>query len=403
MTIAKAAISGQLRVGDDELPTYRIADILARIDAAIKLAGLSRVLYNPSANRDIDEAVRNHCRKRGVEVYLWYKILFDNSIIPEPGEQPIDAFGNRGAGESGLWRPLFNSEEVFVFACPQNRHYNRMVLNRCRQQMKEYDGLFVDNTGFALPSMGLESLFACFCPSCIEREPRLLQWRQAILEMRDRMVSSSDGDLEKWGNFFGLAKTFGLDAFFIHRSRLITRLLEQYASTARELGKGFGIDVLSPALADLAGHDLSALSSLADWVKPRIYCHTYGPSSIPLEYNCFAIGANSWAKRVSTPALMRFIGQSIGIDMPDTMHKLTESYLPAAAARREIDKAMAKTGGRVVPGIECSLHPDYDTGLDESTVRAYLTAARGCPGVVLCWNMLFIPDEFLRIVGEELA
>lgn len=402
MATAKTLISGQLRVGDAELPTYHIADILARIDAAHKLAGLSRVLYHPSANQDVNQAVRKHCRKRGIEVYLWYKSLFANSIIPEADEQLIDAFGNRGVGESGVWKPIFNSDEEFTFACPQNEQYNRLVLNRCRQQLKEYDGLFSDNNGFALPSLGLESVFTCFCPACLAQEPKLNQWRSAILDMRDHMMSCSDGDLEKWGTFLGLAKAFGLDAFFSHRANCVTRHIERYAIAARESGKGFGIDVLSPALSYMSGHNLRALSSLADWLKPRVYCHTYGPSSIPLEYHCLAVGAKNWATQVSTPALMQFISRSIGIDMPNNMHNLNKSSLPAKATKQELEKTAAKAGGTIFPGIECSLHPDYETGLDEATVREYLTAARGYPGVVLCWNMLFIPDEFLRIVGEEL-
>lgn len=394
-------ISGQLCVGDTELPTFGKADILARIDAAHKFAGLRRVLYSPSRNADLNKAVLRHCRKRGIEIYLWYKVLHDNAILPEANEQTVDAFGNTGPGETGVWKPIFDSDEMYFLACPASPDYNRLVLNRCRQLLKDYDGLFIDSIGFALPSLGLESLFTCFCPSCLEREPRLREWRKGILALRERLMSVDDDGVEKWGTFAGLAREFGLREFFTHRSNLIGDLAREYAGLARELGKGFGVDVVSPALARLAGHELGALAGLADWIKPRIYCHTYGPSSIPLEYYCMAIGAKSWAKRVSIPALMEFIGRSIDLDMPSTMHHLNQSYLSAAAAKREIDKAVdAVRGGTVHPGIECSLHPDYETGLDESTIGDYLEAAKDALGIVLSWNLLFIPDVFLKMVGK---
>ena len=403
MVQGKTLISGQLQVGDAELPTYGKDDVLARIDAAHKLAGLRRLLYCPSRNADIDAAVLRHCRKRGVEVYLWYKILHDNAILPEENEQLVDAFGNTGPGEAGAWKPVFDSAEMHFLACPANRNYNRLVLNRCRQLLKEYDGLFIDSLGFALPSFGLETLFACFCPSCLEREPRLEKWRKRIYELRDCIVSANDEEVERWGTFAGLAREFGLRQFFDHRARLITGLAGEYASLARELGKGFGIDVVSPALARLAGHDLEKLAKLADWIKPRVYCHTFGPSSIPLEYYCLAIGAKSWAKRVQIPTLMEFIGRSIDLEMPANMHSLNQTSLSPAAAEREIGKAVAAAGeNRIFPGLECCLHPDYETGLNEETIADYLEAAKNAPGVVLSWNLLFIPDVFLNMIGKTL-
>ena len=401
MDQGKTLISGQLQIGDAELPTFGKEDVLARIDAAYKLAGLRRILYCPSRNADIDAAVLRHCRKRNIEIYLWYKILNDNALLPEEDEQIVDAFDNTGPGETGAWKPAFDSNEMHFLACPANRNYNRLVLNRCRQLLKEYDGLFIDSLGFSLPSLGLETLFTCFCPSCLEREPQLEQWRQRIRELRERVVSADDEEAERWGTLAGLAREFGLDGFFDHRLRLITELAAEYAGLAHELGKGFGIDVVSPALSRLAGHDLKKLSAMADWIKPRVYCHTFGPSSIPLEYYCLAIGAKSWAKRVEIPTLMEFIGRSIDLEMPANMHSLNQSYLSPAAAGREIEKAVAAAGeDRVFPGIECCLHPDYETGLNEETIADYLEAAKNAPGIVLSWNLLFIPDVFLKMVGK---
>ena len=403
MTHGERIISGQLRVGDGERSAFGVGDIIAKIDAARRLAGMNRLLYLPSRDDALNKAVIGHCRKSGIEIYLWFKTLADNDVMAEPGELAVNAFGGT-AGESGVWRQIFHAEESFVFGCPQNEKYNNLLLSRCEQALEPFDGLFADSLGYPLPSLGLESVFTCFCPVCMEREPRLKEWRRNVLNLRESMECCSDDDIERWGTFRGHAEAFGLGEFYgSYRTGLLTALAGRYREVADRAGKGFGLDVLSPALAFLAGHDYAELGKLADWLKPRIYCHTYGPSSIPLEYYCMAIGAQRWIKRASIAAIMDFISRSIGIELPKNLHRLTNTYLSRDDARRQIEEALDSTTGPAHPGIECSIHPDYETELDGAAVRGYLEAAAAAPGIVLCWNLLFIPDAFLRIVGETTA
>lgn len=393
----RRVVCAQLRVGDADLSSHRLSDILAKIDAAQKLAGLNRLLFLPSHNAGVNASVLRHCRKSGVEVYLWYKVLTDNDIMAERNELAEDAFGRRGAGETALWAPIFNSEETFSFGCPSNEKYNSLLLDKCKIRLGDgYDGLFVDCLGFPLPSLGYESLFTCFCPSCLEREPEMSEWRNKVRGMREEIGGWTDADVEKIRNFAGLSKRFGLEDFYAFRTGLVTELAARYAGLARDMGKGVGLDVVSPALAYYAGHDIGALGALADFIKPRIYCNTYGPSSIPLEFSSMGMGLKSWAPLLSLAAVMDFIGNSTGLDM----RNLAQTHLPNEAAREQIRRAIALTPTMVFPGIECSLHPDYDTFLDEKTVAAYADASRGAPGLVIAWNLLFVPEAFLGLVGE---
>ncbi len=64
-------------------------------------------------------------------------------------------------------------------------------------------------------------------------------------------------------------------------------------------------------------------------------------------------------------------------------------------------RCAAAGGEKGLPGIECSLHPDFETRLREGTLRDCLEAAKGLPGVVLGWNLLFIPDAFLKLAGGK--
>ncbi len=396
-------ISAQLRVGDVDLPSYRRTEILAKIDSAQQIAGMQRLLFLPSHNPEINKSILNHCRKQGIEVYLWYKVLSDNDIIPENDELVEDAWGKKGAGETGLWSQIFDADEAFLFGCPENAKYNRLVLNKCRQELENnhYDGLFADILGFPLASLGIEALFTCFCPSCLALDSRMQEWRNSCREVKEYIASCTDNDLRRHGSFGGMARHLGTDQWFEFRMSSITRLTARYADLAGEMRIPLGLDVLAPALARWSGQNYAELGKLVSWLKPRIYCHIYGPSSIPLEYYCFAMGVKKWGRRLSMRAIMEFISNSIGLDLPSTAHNLTPGYFTNDAVREQIAKARAAATAPVHLGVECSLHPDYEIGLSEDNIRAFLAAAGNVEGLVLTWNLLYIPDNFLRIIGEQ--
>lgn len=396
-------ISAQLRVGDADLPSHRLEEILAKISAAHQLAGMKRLLFLPSHQPGINKSILEHCHRQGIEVYLWYKVLSDNDIIPENDELVEDAWGTKGAGETGLWSQIFDSEETYLFGCPANAKYNLLVLNKCRQELEthRYDGLFADVIGYPLASLGIEALFTCFCPTCMALDNRMQEWRKNCREFREFIASCTDADLRKIGTFAGMTKRLGIEQWIQFRTTPITRLAARYADLAKEIDLPMGLDVLAPALAKHGGQNFTELGKLADWVKPRIYCHIYGPSSIPLEYYCTAMGLKKWGRRLSMRAIMEFISDSIGLDLPPNAHNLTPVYFTNVAVREQIGKARANIDAPVFPGIECSMHPDYESGLNEKNIHDFLDAAADTEGLVLTWNLLYIPDVFLRLVGEH--
>lgn len=395
-------VSAQLRLGDAEPTSHGEARITAAIDAAQKLAGLNRLLFLPTYNAGLNTAVIEHCQRRGIEIYLWYKVLADNNIIADNDELVENAWGRKGIGESGVWQPIFNLEETYLFGCPRNQRYNNLLLNRCRQQLSGYDGLFVDSIGFPLPSVGLESTFSCFCPACREVEPRLAQWRRNVMELREAVVSATDADLEKWGTLRNVHRIFDLVEFFAFRDQSITLLTGRYAALAREMGKGVGIDVITPAMAMLSAHDYSALGKLADWLKPRIYFRFFGPSCLPLELYSLAKGMREWGKRYSFPAILDIIGRSTNLEMPKSIHSLSQHRLPNSVVRHEITAAAHATDCPIHPGLELSIHHEFETTHRKETGPNVLEAAKESPGLVMCWNLLDIPEVNLRRVGEAM-
>lgn len=400
MNINSRVISGQLRLGDAEVTSFGASGIIGRIDAAARLAGMTRLLFLPSQSPSLNAAVFAFCRERGIELYFWHKVLSDNAIVPDEDELNVDAWGNRGSGESGVWAPIFAGDESYRFACPRNERYVNLLLGRCRQALSSYDGLFLDYIGFPLPSLGLEALFTCFCPACAAAEPRLPEWRRMIRELRECVVSASDADLDRWGTFEGVVRAFGLRDFFRFRRASVTALVRKFSDMTWEEGKALGIDVLSPSLGALGGHDYGALGRRADWLKPRIYLRTYGPSSIPLEYYCMALGMSKWGKRFTLPALLDFIGRSSNVPLPRSLHRLHSEFLSPAVAAAELAAFRRLTSAPAHVSVECSSHPEYETLLDPRVIREYLSYVGDAEGLVLTWNLLFVPDDYLRLVGD---
>lgn len=403
MSCSRYTINGQLRLGDAEISSFTREEILGKIRSARDEAGLNRLLLLPSHNRRLNDVVLAECRRLGLEVYLWYKVLADNDIIPETPDLTENAWGWRGLGRSGVWLPIEEGDESYLFACARNAKYNRLVLARCEQLLDAYDGLFVDCIGFPAPSMGLEAVFSCFCPWCLENEPRLREWRERVRAAKEAMVSASGEELAKWLSFRDTGVFFGTEGYYDYRYSSVTHLVRQYAALARRQGKGIGLDVLSPAIAIMSGHDYAELGKVVDWLKPRLYSRVYGPSSLPLELYCLALGMDAWCKRLTLPVILGYIGRATGITLPESVLALQHGHFPETFLFGEAEKAKAMASCPVYPGLEFSLHPEHDTRLDAESVSRRLEVAAEMPGVTLAWNLLFVPDEYLRVVGRHLA
>lgn len=395
---SRQAVSAQLRVGDNYLASWRAEDIIAKIDAAADLAGVERLLFQPTRDQRINARIIEHAKKRGLELFLWYLVLADNDCIPQENELLVDAFGKSRAGETQHWQELRHSEDAFLAACPTTEPYNRVILERARRLVADYDGIFLDTIGYPLPSIGFEGMFTCFCPHCLAREPRLAAWRTRVRDLKERVNAATDADLARWGTFSGMFGDAGLDGFVDYRNGLIADIVEKYAVMARELGKGIGTDILTPALASLAGHDLRALGALVDWVKPRIYCCALYPSSLPLEFYCAAMGIKTWGKRLSMGEIVAFVGRSFGTGAPPRLEK---PWMSEKLLRDEIRRTIDVSAAPVYPSLECSLDPEFGSKLNGKIFRSRVDVMREAAGFVLAWNILYTPDEFFTLVGKR--
>ncbi len=398
---ARKRLYAQLVIGPAERRRFSALRIFETLDSAIRLAGLDAVLFWPSGDGTLDSQIRKRVRGAGAAVHLWLPVLADAGREPPEEEQTEDAWGGRGCGVSGRWSGLGKGDETFLFACPRSRRWLGAARERSAREAPLYDGVFLDRVRYPSPANGFETLFTCFCPRCLAQDSEAPQWRARIRDLRTRIESASNRDVEGWESFDALFAASGLDDFRASRAHAVREMVGDVAAEVRAAGKTVGLDLFTPALAPLTGQEYRLLAPLGDWVKPMSYCHAKGPAGMPLETASFVRGMLAWGRGIDEGAAMAFAGRSFGLSgLPGEADRLERDGFAESVAGDEFRAAAAMTGADVHPGFECVRHPDFDLDMTEDGVGRYLRALADAPGHVLAWNILYTPEEFLRLAAE---
>lgn len=394
-------IFSQLVAGKSEQSRFSIEAMAAKLKLAKDRIGLDTVLFWPSRNRELDASLRGCCRDLGMGLYLWYPVLADTGGDPLEAEMVVDAWGGKGQGKSGCWGGLATpGDENFLFACPRAEGVHNKNIARLELELPDYDGVFLDRIRYPSPANGLEMLFSCFCPRCLDAEGEAVYWRKSALEARKWLECASDGDLERLDGLIHLFRDFGLDRFFANKAKTIAKMTAPYVKLAMKSDKTIGLDLFSPMLSALVGQDYEQLGALSDWVKPMSYCHARGPAGLPLEIVCLVRGLTAWGRGLSESAVMDFVGKSFSLTgLPRSAESLEMNGLREDVAGREFNRANRIVHGRVYPGFECVQHPDFSLNMTEAEISRYLSSLSSAPVLILSWNILYTPESFMKVVA----
>ena len=398
----KRRIIGQLALGPSDLKRFPAGDIVERLRLAAKAAKLDALVLWPSGDDALDRRVRSEARALGLELHLWLPALADTHSEPAETELTVNAWGTKGHGSSGCWKSLGSGDEAFLFACPESDSQAEEAVERCQEELAEYDGVFLDRIRYPSPANGLEALFTCFCPRCRERYSQSEIWMRQIHELRKYIQSASDAEVEGWADVADLLGRHGLVEFRLARARSISTLVSVISRNAMDMGKKVGLDLFSPTLARMVGQEYQALGAMADWIKPMSYCRAQGPAGIPLELSCLARGLMAWGKNIGEAAIMAFLRRAYGLPgLPATLAEMESRGIDESAAAVEFARAERHCDCPVYPGFECVRHPDFAFSMSAEGIGRYLAAYADAPGMVLSWNILYMPEDFLRLVAER--
>ncbi len=406
-------VATQLVIGSREREMLGRAAIVDAIARARDIAGIDALILWPSSEPGLTAELARACRERGVRTLLWTPVLSDALGVQQSADSLIeDCEGARGHGSSGAWEGLAAGEERFLFSCPNNEGYLDAALDASTALLDqtEPDGVMLDKIRFPSPSNGFESLLGCFCDSCRSRfeaqtgQP-FAQQRERARELLARV--RRDGPerlLSTWKETGSFWKAAGLGELAAFRTRSILSVVARFGSLARSRGLEVGLDLFAPCLAPLVSQDYEALSGLCDWMKPMLYRRAVGPAGLPLEIASLWKGLRELHPRSDPTKLGRSLGALFGLELPDTEMDLRARGFPAAVISSELEaigRMRLAAGVKVYAGIEAVRIPDFGIDVAADSLGRSLREVRApASGIIASWNLLLIPGENLRAIGE---
>ena len=332
------------------------------------------------------------------EVFLWYPFLsdypdFDNSHLVV----------NSNAGKSAGWGGYDGTgiNETFKQACPNNPHAVGTALKHLDHFLTTYDfdGVFIDKIRFPSMANGLQDVFSCFCPYCIEKAAQsgldLNEVKTILNKKAWREAVGKNVDIPPGGGWLEtLIKNLPLLQQFIRfRADSVNNVVAQIERHITGLGKKMSLDVFSPGLAPLVGQDFTFMGKHAAWVKPMIYRFGNGPSSL----------------RSEIPALVRELGSYLGLGIDDVMTWVSERVDGLQGVTLgEIEKVAPLSLLLTETQSVVKLFPDTPVylGLETVSIPGVMTItprnveeilengeAAGVQGYVLSWDLLHTPLE----------
>ena len=361
---------------------------------------------------DYLEAVASACIPTGVELYLWYPALADRLSSAYEKETKIQsAWGHTGYGEKGLWKGINQGEEIFLFSCPNAEPLQERFHDEYLRLLDTgiYHGVFLDRIRYPSPSNGLEMLFSCFCPACMQAYAKA---GVDPIDLREKTKNSFSNLLAiesvlknsiSWNEFLNF---LGIDIIQTLKMQSIDDTFTWLAAEARKRNMHIGADLYTPALAPLVGQDYALFSAQCDWIKPMVYFYAQGPAGIQLEMRSLSIGikgVTGWDDSTTH----RFIQNITKLPMESSHNTDDDLEVPIACLHQEVSRAIAlgkSNDCAVFPGIEMVRHPRFSPAITKDMLETALSyLPKEIQGIIPSWNLLYIPDEYYGIVTNSLT
>ena len=385
---------------------------LATAKEALNLDAL--MIWSDIDKKDLD-LVREICTDFKIKTYLWYSILADISGFKVEQEQAVETFdGLRGYGKNSCWDKLGEGEEDFLFLCPNDEEHIRRIFDQYQNKIKEsgFDGVFLDRIRFPSPSNGVELLCYSFCKSCLNKfynnyGEDLESYRNQAKTVFKNFKTIDVNYLQTCQSLSDVIIRDSLKKFYDFRKQNIYQVLKMFADKAKQMGKLVGVDLFAPSLAPLVSQDYQLLAKTCDWIKPMIYCHTSSPAGLPLELYCFIRAILDINPTLDEGQLIREISRIIGVGLPTQINDLLKNGVSESIIYIEMQKIKEFNLPEKVDiyvGLEAVQIPKV-CNIDRSILKKYLELfiKTDTKGIILSWNLLKIPDENLKIVGDLLS
>lgn len=335
----------------------------------------------------------------------WQPLLCDDGTLQaDPSWRTIGLDGTRVPGVHNL--------PEFTFLCPNRPAVREAILGRIAEliRSRHYQGIFLDRIRFPSPAADPAQFLACFCEDCERAAAELRFDLPAAREQIRGLVATPDQAvdfvkllLDNHLSVAGRPELVALDTFMDFRMLSITRIVQAAADQIRGAGLEVGLDCFAPSLARMVGQDYEALDVHADWIKAMLYCHTLGPAGMPYELLALAGWLTEWHRINEWTALMA-LSEAARMPFPPTRSTLLKQGLSDEALGMEVWRARASGVRKLLAGIELVQIPGI-AELTDAQLTVDLTAVKmtNPQGIVLSWDLLYIPQARLQLVRRLLA
>jgi hypothetical protein len=295
----------------------------------------------------------------------------------------------------------------FTFICPNRPQVREAVLHHLDQVLRrgDYDGVFLDRIRYPSPAADPSRWLACFCEACqraareegldLERAKegigRLVTRPEQVPALIRALLSSeppeaTDPDIAL------------LRAFLDFRARSMLALVEAAADLIHGAGLKVGLDCFAPILTRMVGQELGAMDRCAEWTKVMTYGHTLGPAGVPHELLQLAdwLVERRGAKEAQA---LEWLSLGTGLPLPRSRNELHTRGLASAAMELEVRRARSAGINSLLAGIEL-VELEGVAKLNRLQIEGDLRAFRaaGADGLVLSWDLWYMPLERLELV-----
>lgn len=372
-----------------------------RLEEVSGILPLSGLIVGAFENKAVFNELTREKQACDPETYLWYNLLSDYPGQGE-GESVITNRGNSCKKWFG-WGEDAQDEvtESFMFSCPNHPVAREKALQGLSDLLNRYpfDGVFLDKFRYPSPASGLDLVFSCFCPHCYEKaaaagldldevKRELRGWDPGAFALSDRT--------DHWLPAL-LAEKPALKKFLRFRIDSILDLLREVRKITDAHGVKLGLDLFSPAFAEIVGYDYEELKKTADWVKPMTYQYAFGPAGLRLETISLIEGIEK-EFGISEEQIFQSAATAVSWFTKEKYQELKETAVPMEWIESEMAASMRMMSGTSVYfGLECVSFPGViDVQPDQAAALMTAAVRSGADGAVLSWDLMHMPLENLR-------
>ena len=372
----------------------------AKLDTALIIGKIRRILRKTSIksafigwNKDSDvSGIVQFLRESGADVYLWLPVfselgdLADFSPLVGPAGEKVEIHYDMGVSEN------------FLFYCPSSAAEKVIEVYEQYYNDDIYDGVFLDKIRYPSFIGGANSIFNCFCDTCMAS----LGKASFDLPNPDRLLDADSfnqssvvncGDLCFLDsiNPLGIVKykdlryqlNSGFQTLFDHKCDAVFRALEHICTYFRLKEKKIGFDLFAPFLAYFVGQDYHRLLGLADIVKPMFYGITNAPAGIPFEIDMYAKAFDDYTGNARERKV--FFEDCVGYGDDIISREIRD-------IKRVIERNKFHT--LLYAGIELNYVKDVAPVTKEYILNS-LSKISDADGLVASWDLASIPDAHI--------